>query len=222
MNELNDKAAYEQLQELFDFYVDWSTKQLASDLNTGVDTLLKVLAGKKKIGSTFAERISVLYKDKIELPKPPVLPPIEIPPEPPEFEELEKLKKCTFFMYVDGFFGKEERYKTPNQFDFLTEEIEPNEYDGALTRVRSEINSLLEGFFYNTLHIVENPISYDVVYGDDCRESRTYRLELIHEDESLQYYLEYANGRTIKTNFPAESHMQSNVEFVLIKAEAWD
>lgn len=187
---------------------------LASELEIDAESLLRILAGVQGIDPALGDRIDELFNIKfppkprppIEVPKPPI--PIEIIPE-----------RCSVFKYMDEMWGIKDPYKIPNHKDLLTELIDESEYDGALGRVRSGINRILEKFFKGELH-VEEAVSISYGTTSECPESRRYELEILDKDtEALLYGLIYQEGRVLSTvgNVP-----EAAISSILKREGAWE
>ena len=124
--------------------------------------------------------------------------------------KLDRYPICSVFEFTDKLIGKkdgkEDVYKIPNHKDVLTEQIDDFEYDNALTRVRTEINELLNEFFKGNLKI-EPSDGIAPSISSECPSHRKYELEVFDTDiNDFQYILIYSNGSIILAlgNIPFE------------------
>ncbi len=132
-----------------------------------------------------------------------------ITPPPPE---------CSVFEYLDDMQGKREVYKTINQKDIFPVSIEDADYDGALEKVHSRINRIVENFFGGNLTIEDSKMSPGIT--PDCPNSRTYEFEIYDKTiHDIQYALKYAKGniQLVIGGLPVEKIIN-----VLREAKVWE
>ncbi len=124
---------------------------------------------------------------------------------------------CSVYKYMDELVGEKDPYRLPNHKDVFP--YEEYDYDGALTRVRDDINRILENFFNGKLSIVPSD-SISEGTSSECPESRRYELEILDkETNALLYGLIYQSGRirTIIGNLPIAA-----ISSVLKNEGAWE
>ncbi len=146
--------------------------------------------------------------------------PIE-PEKKPEFvPEFEFVEECPMMVYADDMVGKTDKYLSPEHRDYLINQIQNSEYDGALGRVRSQINRKIEEFFGNHLTINETPgLSHD---ESECRDARTYEFVIYDADNAEVYQLKYAKGQTIYSTPGSFSNIVPGIEFILRVEGKWE
>ncbi len=126
--------------------------------------------------------------------------------------------ECSVFEYLDNVQGKSEAYKTINQKDVLSVSIEYADYDGALEKVHSKINRIVENFFGGNLTIEDSEMSSGIT--PDCPGSRTYEFEIYDETiHDIQYALKYSKGniQLVIGGLPVEKIIN-----VLREAKVWE
>jgi hypothetical protein len=127
---------------------------------------------------------------------------------------------CSVFMYIDEIVGKKDPYKLPSQKDVYTKLVEDSDYDGALARVRGDINRVLENLYKNgNLRIVPSD-NISISSTSECPEDRKYELEIIDTDtNAVQYSLTYYNGslHDVYGNLPVDS-----IVSILRREGAWE
>lgn len=156
--------------------------KLSSDLTINSEDLLRILADVQGISPELGKRIDYLWQirfGKVYYPAPK--------PEIPE---------STAFSYHDHLVGKKDPYIDPVHVDLLTEWVDEENYDGALTRVHDRINSALEVHFGGHLSIdPAEKMSVDPRYGDEIPKTRIYELHIIDRyTNEARYGLKYFNG----------------------------
>ncbi len=108
---------------------------------------------------------------------------------------------------MDSLYGKKDPYRDPVFWDKLPYYVSEEEYDHALTRVRSKINKVLDGF-YEELHVVPaNYISVGTLYDKEIPETRVFEFNIVDRQNRVpQYALVYFKGEVqlIYGNVPAD------------------
>jgi len=140
------------------------------------------------------------------------------------YPEIEKVKKCSGFEYVDGLEDRGTVYFAVNHKDFLPAYIDYSEYDHAMDAVRDYINEFMRTFFRSkdkSMGLVEaSSPSMDTRYGEECPDSRIYEFELVDIDsDQLKYGLVYSKGRVVfsKGNLPID-----RIVLLLKSIGAWE
>lgn len=124
---------------------------------------------------------------------------------------------CSAFRYMEGLVGRKSTYRLPNHKDIFP--YEESNYDGALTRVRSDINRVIEIFFKGELSIEEADYISEGTTSE-CPESRRYEFEILNvETDVLLYGLTYQEGKILNVfgNVPADA-----IASILRREGAWE
>lgn len=186
MDEERLQRAYRYLDDLFKIYVLPSISKLASDLNIGIDTLIRVFAHKEDISDDLASKLMYLWAIKLGS--------AYVPGPKAELEPIE----CSIFDSVYQFVSKNKSYKTSNIKDILPQKIEDSQYDGALKRVMPAINEILYIFFKKNFQIEETKeLSSGITTV--CPEFRKFEIEIL-DDGIMQYFLIYGKGILIDSS----------------------
>lgn len=127
--------------------------------------------------------------------------------------------ECSIFVIIYQFVGKNKKsYKISNAKDVMPKKIEDIQYDGALKRVMPQINDILYIFFKKNLKIEQTKeISSGITTV--CPKNRRFELEIIDEDNVVDYFLIYGNGLLIDSS---ESLHYEKIITVLKNEGAWE
>jgi len=218
------KEAYEKLEELYKFYLKTAIDRLADDLKISSELLQKIIEKKEAITPGIARRLRYLYaiklgKIKIKVPKPLLVPPIEVPP-PPKVE----IKKCTTFTRLSGLEDKNTIYEAENIRDVLPNFVEYKDYDHAMDPIGTWLEEWSVTFFRKkdkAMRLVKAAeLSMSTHYQNECPESRRFEYELIDiETGKPRYGFIYTKGKIIWSL----GHLPlPDIIFVLKKIGAWE
>lgn len=132
---------------------------------------------------------------------------------------IDELLECSIFVDVYRFVGKNNKsYKSSNIKDVLPEKIEDVQYDDALKRVMPKINEIIYIFFKKNLKIEQIK---EIIPGITpvCPKYRKFELEIINEDNVVDYFLIYSRGVLIDCTegFPFEK-----IVAVLKNEQSWE
>ncbi len=114
------------------------------------------------------------------------------------------MAECTVFRFMDSLVGRKDSYRLPNQVDVFPSLVKKD--DGALKRVHTPINRVIEPFFKGKLKIEEAAYMSEGTTSD-CPESRRYELEILDTDtDAILYGLIYQEGKILSVigNLPVD------------------